>query len=943
MTAFATDSGASRGSVIANERSVVDNGGRAAGNTAVVNRVVVGAGLAHVALSVRRWPRGQVTSAMERHTVIVEGTLAFRMQRVAAARAGDHGRDVATLPLLGARLAGGFSRPADHAILIPIVARALSDLAFEELETVKTRPGMARAVLASLVRIWAADIRFDDPRYASARLSDLERIEAYLRSHLPMGTLLPWDLRDRAIAGAAHAHATVGNLHFHRLISIDRLWRPLIAALAAVVEITWDAPGTRDRSWFPGTLLPTTMQPSQDLICDVCADPRAEVVEALRWARALLSGGVTQASDIAITSADLSAWDDHMLVLAADAELPIHFASGISALSTRPGQTCAALADAMINGLSQDRVRRLSMLSPYLTEALPADWMKGVPTEAGLFEPEHWARSLESLTRANGSSIAATLMPVLRDLDIGPEAAVKLGETLLRGKSLGLWRQALRLGPPAAVEMTLTSLRVADESDPANNVVWARAADLVGAPRRHMRLLGLSSRSWPRADRGDPLLPDHVLSEHELVDLPRLERDRLAFEILVSHPASCATLSRSMRSADGAFLAKSALVQRNVTEHPRSRTRTPEHAFSEGDRLLARIEDAFALPRMQSVTSCWTDWTHRLELTPHDGGFRKDHPAVVRALSMPQSATSLQRLLRDPLGFIWLRALGMTAPELAVEPLQLDPVTFGDLVHEMLRLAIERIEPGPGLVGATPQEIDSALDAAASDIAERWPLTQAVPPRLLWLDTVEEARRRARRGLTIDERFGLGTHSFSEVPFGNPQSPAERIDPWDERQEVVIGQSGIRLKGRIDRVDVKPDRRGVRISDYKTGATPRNLRDVILGGGAEVQRALYAITIRQLVPEASTIIARLVYLDAMGPPAGLDGNILERAEETLLRFIDIAVEGLRNGVAYPGPDAFAGYSDLRIALPAALDRYQRRKQEGSNAAQQRLAPLWMEP
>ena len=880
---------------------------------------------------------------MERHTVIVEGTLSFRMQRVAAARAGDHGRDVATLPLLAARLAGGFTRPADHATLVPIVARALGGLDFEELEPVKTRPGMARAVLASLARVWAADIRFDDPRYGSARLSDLGRIEAYLRSYLPMGALLPRDLRDRAVAGVGHARATVGNLHFHRLISIDPLWRPLVKSLAAVVEITWHAPGPRDRSWFPGTILPATMQPHQDLVCDVCADPRAEVVEALRWARGLLSDGATKASDIAITSADLSTWDDHMLVLAADADLPIHFAGGVSALSTRAGQTCAALADALINGLSQDRVRRLSLLSPYLSEALPADWMKGIPTEAGLFEPEHWARSLEPLSRSDGSSIAATLMPVLRDLNVGPQAAVKLGETLLRGKSLGLWQEALRLGPAAAMEMTLTSLRIADESDPANNVVWARAADLVGAPRKHMRLLGLSSRSWPRGDSADPLLPDHVLSEHDLVDLPGLERDRLAFEILVGHPASRVILSRSRRSADGAFLARSALLQRNATERPLSRTRTPEHAFSEGDRLLARIDDALTLPRIRGVISCWTDWTSRLEPTPHDGGYRKDHPAVVRALNMPQSATSLRRLLRDPLGFVWLRALGMTAPELAVEPLQLDPVTFGDLVHELLRLVIERIEPAPGLVGATPEEIDNALDAAASDIAERWPLTQAVPPRLLWLDTIEEARRRARRGLTIDERFGPGTRSFSEVPFGNPQSPAERADPWNEGQEVVVGQSGIRLKGRIDRVDVKPDRLGVRISDYKTGTTPRNLSDVILGGGAEVQRALYAITIRQLIPEASTIISRLVYLDTMGPAASLDGDTLERAEETLLRFIDVVAEGLRNGVAYPGPDAFAGYNNLRIALPAALDRYQRRKQEGFNAAQQRLAPLWAEP
>jgi len=880
---------------------------------------------------------------MKRHTVIVEGRLSFRMQRVAAARAGDQGRDIATIPLLAARLAGGFSRPADHATLVPIVSRALAVLTFEELEPVKTRPGMARAVLSSLERIWAADIRFDDPRFASTRLRDLARVNDFVRERLPIGALLPWDLRDGALVHVANAPRIVGPLHLHRLISVDPIWRLLVNALASVVEVTWDAPGARDRDWFAGTILPTNLQPPEQLICEVCADPRAEVVEALRWARALLSDGVTQASDIAITSADLSAWDDHMLVLAAAADLPIHFASGVSALSTRAGQTCAALADVMLNGLSQDRIRRLSLLSPYLFETLPADWMKGIPVEAGLFEPQHWARSLEMSGRPDSSAIAAILLPVLDDLTDGAKAAVKLGELLLRGKSFGLWQEAMRLAPAAAIEMTLSSLRIADESDPANKVVWARAADLVGAPRKHMRLLGLSSRSWPRDDHADPLLPEHVLNGRELADLPRLERDRLAFEILTGHPASNATLSRSRRSAEGAFLAKSALLQRSVTERPLSRTRTPEHAFSEGDRLLARTDDALGLPRMQSVISCWTDWTGRLETTPHDGGFRKNHPAVLRALSLPQSATSLRRLLRDPLGYVWVRALGMTAPELAVQPLQLDAVTFGDLVHELLRLVVERIEPAPSLVLATPEEIDVALQAAADHIAERWPLTRAVPPRLLWLDTIQEALRRARRGLTVDERFGPGTQSFSEVAFGDPKSHAERSDPWHEDQEVLIGSSGIRLKGRIDRVDVKPDRRGVRISDYKTGTTPRDLHEVILGGGTEVQRTLYAVAIKQLIPEVSTIISRLLYLDTMGPPAGLSGDVLEGAEETLLHFIDTASEAITDGIAYPGPDAFAGYNDLRIALPAALDRYQRRKDEGFNAAQHKLAPLWVVP
>ena len=880
---------------------------------------------------------------MKRRTVIVEGRLAFRMQRVAAARAGDQGRDIVTIPLLAARLAGGFSRPADHATLVPIVSRALSELTFEELEPVKTRPGMARAVLSTLERIWAADIKFDDPLFASARLNDLACVDGYVRERLPIGTLLPWDLRNRALAHIANAPKVTGSLHLHRLISVDPVWRPLLIALASVVEITWDAPGQHDRRWFSGTILPANLQPPEQLICEVCADPRAEVVEALRWARALLSDGVTQASDIAIASADLGAWDDHMLVLAADAGLPIHLAGGVSALSTRAGQTCAALADVMLNGLSQDRIRRLSLLSPYLSEVLPADWMRGIPAEAGLFDPKHWVRSLETSGRPDSSALAAILVPVLYELAGGAKGAAKLGELLLRGNSLGLWQEAMSLAPAAAIEMTLSSMRVADESDPANNVVWARAADLVGAPRKHMRLLGLSSRSWPRGDHADPLLPEHVLNGRDLVELRRLERDRLAFEFLSGHPESSVTLSRSRRSAEGAFLAKSALLQGSVIERPLSRTRTPEHAFSEGDRLLARPDDALALPRMQSVVACWTNWTGRLETTPHDGGFRQDHPAVLRALSLPQSATALRRLLRDPLGYVWVRALGMTAPELAVQPLQLDAVAFGDLVHELLRLAVERIEPAPSLVGATPEEIDAALQSAADIVAERWQLTKAVPPRLLWLDTIQEAVRRARRGLTVDERFGPGTRSFSEVAFGDPESPSQRSEPWREEQEVYIGSSGIRLKGRIDRVDVKPDRRGVRISDYKTGTTPRDLHEVILGGGAEVQRTLYAVAIKQLIPEVSTIISRLVYLDTTGPPASLSGDALEGAEETLLRFIDIAVEGLKAGIAHSGPDAFAGYNDLRIALPAALDRYQRRKHEGFNSAQHRLARLWVVP
>ena len=210
------------------------------------------------------------------------------------------------------------------------------------------------------------------------------------------------------------------------------------------------------------------------------------------------------------------------------------------------------------------------------------------------------------------------------------KAAVKLGEyRSCAARASGSGKRRFVWRPAAAMEMTLTSLRIADESDPANNVVWARAADLVGAPRKHMRLLGLSSRSWPRGDNADPLLPEHVLNEHDLVDLPRLERDRLAFEILDRSPG----LERYA-------IPQQAIGRRRVPRQERVAAasgpasvlfRGPERRSMRSAKgtvcwLVPRMRST--LPRIQSVISCWTDWTRRLETTPHDGGFRKDHPAV---------------------------------------------------------------------------------------------------------------------------------------------------------------------------------------------------------------------------------------------------------------------------------------------------------------------------
>jgi hypothetical protein len=48
---------------------------------------------------------------------------------------------------------------------------------------------------------------------------------------------------------------------------------------------------------------------------------------------------------------------------------------------------------------------------------------------------------------------------------------------------------------------------------------------------------------------------------------------------------------------------------------------------------------------------------------------------------------------------------------------------------------------------------------------------------------------------------------------------------------------------------MRSDPFAVRVTDYKTGTPPKNAARIVIGGGAELQRALYALACRQLLDE----------------------------------------------------------------------------------------------
>jgi hypothetical protein len=882
---------------------------------------------------------------MRRRVIIVDGPLAFGMRRFQAARTNDVGLEILTLPLLAARIAGGFRRLPDREMLSAAVARALQDGGFKQLNDVRNLPGMVRAALQTLDRAWTADLNLEALASTSPRVADLALLQRRVSDALPLGVSLPRQLRDAALERIRFAPKLFGSVRLDNLVEVDPLWRPLLIALSEQVEVSWSCGVELDRGWFPGQVSLAEPEVPRVVRGELCADPRAEVVEALRWARALLSRGGVSACDIAITAAATPAWDEHMLVLAAQADMPVHFSHGLPALSSWEGQSCAALADVLINGLSQERARRLLMhSSSSAKDILPEDWAAGLPRKAGLFTVDQWRRALRSVRdrRSDPDAAERTLVPMLEVLAAGLANAEQAGKTFLDGASLGLWKDALRNAPPAAVALSLESLRIRDARDPANSVVWSPASHLVGMPRPWMRLLGVAGRTWPRSESEDPLLPDHILSRRRLLPVSVAERDRRSFELLLRCRAEEVVVSRGRRSADGALQSASALWPATAPVRTCARTRVPEHAFSEADRLLARAAEAGRSGRVKAALTCWRNW-NREEATPHDGTLRAGHPAVGRAVARLHSATSLRLMARDPLGFLWRYALDMRPVELVELPLALDALTFGELVHELLARTIDALEPAPGFVRASRDEIGFALASAVDHVTLHWPLERAVPPALLWQHSLDEAARRGLRGLTVDASFEADTTSWSEVGFGLPTVPEGARSPWPLDGEILIGSEKLKLSGRIDRVDFAAGGRGIRISDYKTGATPRRPEKIVVDRGKELQRVLYATAVGQLVPDAARIISRLVYLDGVSPPFALNRETLEAAAADVAGFLDKACDMLRRGDSCPGPDAREPYNDMRLAMPADLDAYFKRKAKAFGRLTHELEPLWSSP
>ena len=881
-----------------------------------------------------------------KRTFIVAGGAAAATLRLEAARHGWHGAEIRSIEQLAQRLAGGFLCPIEADTLTDAAAdaiRSASAADLGDLVAISDLPGLSGALAATLTKVWRADIDLEARAACQpgvARLTTLVRLEAAILTRLPRAMLRPADLVRRALDRIAHAPSVLGPVECRFLPDLAPCWRPLLVALAEKLNVTWNAGPRPVPAWVrEAGLHSVTAAPTiPELGVVTCATARHEVIEAVRWARGLLAAGKARAQDIAFAAAAPGEFDDLVLAIGQEANLDVHFGHGRRALATRDGQTAAALADIVLRGLSQDRVRRLARVAhdpatPF--GRLPEGWARPLPRTAPLGTPERWRQALA----AAGSPAAVTdiLLPAIDLLDQGVVKAAEAGEMFLRGVPRLLWRRVLARAPASALEASLAGLRLPDSVEAGAAISWMHASALAACPRPYVWLLGLNARTWPRRSAEDPLLPSHIVPSDELDPLPVTEADQAAFHAIRTSTSVQLTCSASRRDATGRLLGLSPLLPQDVEPQRLRRARVPEHAMSEHDRMMARPTEFATTTRSISASVCWRNW-NMPETTDHDGRVRDGHPVLARALARVHSATSLKMLLRNPIGFTWHYALGWREPDTAEEAMDLDALSFGSLVHAILDAALPAIEMRGGFNGAGQNAIATAVTGARIAVATQWESEQPVPPAILWKMRLDEAEDMARRALSWPLDAYKGQRSHGELPFGVQDT--ERLNaPWDVSREVSVPGTGLRILGRIDRLDLSADNAQARVIDYKTGK-PRD--PGILKGGSELQRCLYAYAVQALLGAEVAVEAALLYprgeTDAYYPLGDTKGALL-----TLTQALLLARANMSAGRALPGADTGGDYDDLRFALPASPGAMIDRKRMHAKTLLGDAALIWEAP
>ena len=185
--------------------------------------------------------------------------------------------------------------------------------------------------------------------------------------------------------------------------------------------------------------------------------------------------------------------------------------------------------------------------------------------------------------------------------------------------------------------------------------------------------------------------------------------------------------------------------------------------------------------------------------------------------------------------------MGLEAPQEPDDELDMDPMEFGTLAHDILQRTYQAViddELGP----AAAQEALHEAWQQCCDAAERRGVTGAP---LAWRARREALRQDLGRALEVDPVFARADGRPVQVEWRFGQAFGRPVT-------LALGDGrSVSFAGRADRIDATGD--GRRVVDYKTGAGATE--QAHLKDGLSVQLPVYQLAVRQAWPQAGAVTA----------------------------------------------------------------------------------------
>jgi len=495
---------------------------------------------------------------------------------------------------------------------------------------------------------------------------------------------------------------------------------------------------------------------------------------------------------------------------------------------------------------------------------------------------------------------------------------------------------------------TLSTLEAAPPRDRYGRVFVGTPEQARGHVFAEVFVPGLAERVFPERPREDPLLLDAVRAAIDAgldtqEDRVREERLRLRLalgaardRVVLSYPRVNMREARPRvpsfyaidvdRASRGGEPRKFSVLEREAQDQVHARLAWPaphdaDDALDNTEHDLAILHDLLHAEDAESVKgrgryllelnghlarslrARWMrfearKWTEADGIVAADDAVRTALDAN-RLAQRPYSVTALQRFSVCPYQFLLGSVHRLQPREEPVSPVQMDPLTRGNLMHQVQAEILRNLRDAGRLplTAETLAKATAQLDATLDRVASQFHDDIAPAIERVWEDEIVGMRTDLRVWIRdLVEAGELWVPAYFEYAFGLPRreghDAASRDDP-------IVIPNGWKLRGAIDLIERSPDGAQLRVTDHKTGKNRVSVGTVV-AGGETLQPVLYSLVAETALGKP-VVEGRLSFATARGGFTERTVPIDDRARyygNQVLEIIDRAVE---NGQLVPAP------------------------------------------